>query len=196
MSSRFTVEILLRQLDDAWRRLQDWQEGMTQAEFDWQPSQNIWHLVQKDGGWTIQYSWVPPQPAPLTTIGWRMAHLATSKALTLEYAFGERRKKLVDFDLPIDVVGMVGFLEQEHLALRMRLEALTDSELVTPRFTEWGEERTTERIITSAILHDIEHGAQIATMRELYRHLAHVPTQAQGMGLIDGKGESHGQKLH
>jgi hypothetical protein len=37
------------------------------------------------------------------------------------------------------------------------------------RYTEWGEQRTTAQIIGSAILHEVEHGAQITALRSLYR---------------------------
>jgi len=173
MSSRRAVEVLLGQLDDAWGRVQDYLAGLTAAEFAWSPGGNVWHLArsERDGRWTIPYSWVPPQPAPFTTIAWRMAHMAVNKVLVLDHAFGARKARLAALDLPGDVDGMVAYLRECHLPLRAQVERLADDDLATPRYTEWGEQRTTERIITSAILHDVEHGAQIAAVRELYRHL-------------------------
>ncbi len=171
MSSQHVVEILLQQLDDAWGRLQEWLEGLTEAEFHWRPSDNVWHLEEKNGHWTIPYTWIPPDPAPLTTIAWRMAHMATSKVLTVEYAFGAGKKKLADLDLPPDAAGMADYLAESHSAFVRAVAALTDADLPQLRYTEWGEQHPTAQIVGSAILHDVEHGAQIATLRELYRHL-------------------------
>jgi pimeloyl-ACP methyl ester carboxylesterase len=172
MSSRRAVEVLLGQLDDAWGRVQDYLAGLTAAEFAWSPGGNVWHLArsERDGRWTIPYSWVPPQPAPFTTIAWRMAHMAVNKVLVVDHAFGARQARLAALDLPGDVDGMVAYLRECHLPLRAQVERLADDDLATLRYTEWGEQRTTERIITSAILHDVEHGAQIATVRELFRY--------------------------
>lgn len=162
--------MLLAQLDDVWGRVQDNLAGLTVEEFAWSPSENVWHLTQKNGHWTIPYSWAPPEPAPFTTIGWRMAHLAANKVLVLDHAFGRRTARLADLDLPTDVAGMMNYLRECHLLLRAQVDGLTDDDLPAPRFTEWGEQRSTERIVISAILHDLEHGAQIATVRELFRH--------------------------
>lgn len=170
MSSQPTRDHLLWQFEDAWRRLQGWLEGLTEAEFNWRPTENVWHLEERDGRWTIPYSWIPPEPAPFTTIAWRLAHLATSKVLTLEYAFGEGKKKLADLDLPPDVAGMADYLSQSHTALVGAVVALTDADLPELRLAEWGEQRVTAQILGSAILHDVEHGAQIAALREMYRH--------------------------
>ena len=172
MSSRRAVEVLLGQLDDAWGRVQDYLAGLTADEFAWSPGGDVWHLTrsEQDGHWTIPYSWVPPQPAPFTTIAWRMAHMAVNKVLVVDHAFGARQARLADLDLPADVAGMMAYLHTCHLPFRAQVERLADDDLVTLRYTEWGEQRPTERIIASAILHDVEHGAQIATVRELFRH--------------------------
>lgn len=171
MSSQPAVNFLLRQLDDAWRRLQAWLTELTEAEFQWRPSDNVWHLEKRNGRWTIPYAWIPPDPAPLTTIAWGMAHLATSKVLTVEYAFGEGKRKLADLDLPPDAAGMSDYLAESHSLFLKAVASLTDADLPHLRYTEWGEQHSTAQIVGSAILHDVEHGAQIAKLREFYRHL-------------------------
>ena len=172
MSSRRAVEVLLAQLDQAWGSVQDYLAGLTADEFIWSPGENTWHLTPsaQEGRWTIPYSWIPPQPAPFTTIAWRMAHMAVNKVLVLDHAFGARKARLADLDLPPDLDGMIAYLHACHQPFRAQVERLTDDDLPTLRYSEWGEQRATERIIASAILHDVEHGAQIATVRELFRH--------------------------
>lgn len=170
MSSQFTIDFLLRHIDDAWLRLQSWLDGLAEAEFRWRPVENVWHLEEKNGRWTIPYSWIPPDPAPFTTIAWRMAHLATSNVLVVEYAFGEGKTKLEDLDLPPDAAGMIDYLAESHGAFVKEVAALNDANLSELRPTEWGERRTLAAIIGSTILHEVEHGAQISVLREMYRH--------------------------
>lgn len=165
-----TVEFILPHIDDAWRRLQDWLADLTDDEFNWRPTDNTWHLEERDGRWTIPYSWIPPEPAPFTTIGWRLAHLATSKALIVSHAFGDRRLRLADIDLPHSAAEMLIYLGKRHGEFVHVIANLTDADLAQPRWTEWGEQRTTAAIIGGEILHDVEHGAQIAAIRELFRH--------------------------
>ncbi|MBI3738211.1 MAG: DinB family protein [Chloroflexi bacterium] len=174
MSSQSQVESLLRQCDDVWSRVQEYLAGIRADEFAWSPINNVWHLIEQNGRWTIPYAWVPPQPAPFTTIAWRMAHMAANKVLVLDHAFGKRQARLANLNLPADAEGMMNYLRDCHLPLRAQIEQLNDADLATPRYTEWGEQRPTERIIVSAILHDMEHGAQIATVREFYRHWTKV----------------------
>ncbi len=164
------VEFLLPHLDDAWRRLQGWLKDLSEAEFQWRPAANVWHLEERDGRGTIPYSWIPPEPAPLPTIAWHVAHVATSLALTTDHAFGERRMKLADLALPLDAMGMLEYLAERHSEFVRAVAALNDDDLERPRYTEWGEQRSTAEIVGSAILHEVEHGAQITALRSLYRH--------------------------
>ncbi len=172
MASRQVVEVLLRHLDQAWSRVQAYLTGLTPDEFAWSPVAHSWHLTRSGpaGRVTIPYAWKPPQPAPFTTIAWRMAHMAANKVLTLEHAFGAGQARLADLDLPADLDGMLAFLHAGQRSFRMQVEQLTDASLPTLRHTEWGEQRPAEAIITATILHDVEHGAQIAAVRELCRH--------------------------
>jgi DinB superfamily len=164
------IEFLLPHLDDAWRRLQGWLENLSEAEFQWRPVANVWHLEERDGHGAIPYSWIPPEPAPLPTIAWHVAHVATSLALTTDHAFGERRKKLADLRLPLTAGEMLDYLAACHGEFVKAVAALSDADLERPRYTEWGEQRSTAEIVGSAILHEVEHGAQITALRSIYRH--------------------------
>jgi hypothetical protein len=163
------IDFLLPHLDDAWRRVQDWLAGLTEAEFQWRPVEQVWHLDERDGYGTIPYSWIPPDPAPVPTIAWHMAHLATSLALTTDHAFGGRHKRLADLRLPLDAAGMLDYLADCHNGFVREVATLKDDDLSHLRFTEWGEQRTTAQIVGSAILHEVEHGAQITALRAMYR---------------------------
>ena len=165
------MDFLLPHLDDAWRRLLGWLDGLTEAEFQWRPVANVWHLEERDGRGTITYSWIAPEPAPLPTIAWHVAHVAASLVLTADHAFGERQKKLADLALPLDAVGMLDYLGDCYGEFSRAVAGLNDDDLERPRFTEWGEQRSTGEIVGSAILHLVEHGAQITALRSIYRRI-------------------------
>jgi hypothetical protein len=164
------IDFLLPHLDDAWRRLQDWLAGLTEGEFQWRPVEYVWHLEVRQRRGAIPYSWVPPDPAPLPTIAWHIAHVATSLVLTTDHAFGERQKRLADLALPLHASEMLDYLAEAHSGFVRAVADLKDDDLPRLRHTEWGEERTTAQIVGSAILHEVEHGAQIAALRTMYRH--------------------------
>jgi hypothetical protein len=47
-------------------------EGMTDEEYFWEPVPDVW-TIHRDG--TIDWQYPTPEPAPVTTIAWRMAHI-------------------------------------------------------------------------------------------------------------------------
>ncbi|TWP46513.1 DinB family protein [Lentzea tibetensis] len=64
---------LVDQLDWHWQhQLRARLEGMTDDEYFWQPVPGAWN-VHRDGG--IDWEYPQPEPAPFTTIAWRMAHV-------------------------------------------------------------------------------------------------------------------------
>jgi hypothetical protein len=47
-------------------------EGMTDEEYFWEPVPDVW-TIHRDGA--IDWQYPTPEPAPVTTIAWRMAHI-------------------------------------------------------------------------------------------------------------------------
>jgi len=60
-------------------------EGLTDEEYLWEPVPGCWSLRPgPDGGpWTADYTFPEPDPAPVTTIAWRIGHVIVG-------VFGER----------------------------------------------------------------------------------------------------------
>src|SRR4029450_8816924 len=86
------VALLLRQMDEVYDRLRRRLEGLTDDEYFWEPAPGCW-TVHRDptGAWVIDYAEPDPDPAPLTTIGWRLVHLAHCKGMYHHWGFGARR---------------------------------------------------------------------------------------------------------
>src|SRR6266536_4693433 len=68
---------LLAQLEFYWdAHLQPRLEGLTDEEYFWEPVPGCWSIREVDGTWRIDWAWPAPEPAPVTTIAWRLAHVA------------------------------------------------------------------------------------------------------------------------
>ena len=88
-------------MNESWQYLRNLVEGLTDSEYFWEPVPNCWRIYQQsDGHWTYDYDIPGPIPAPLTTIGWRLVHLASCKVMYHEYAFGAQRLTFSELIIP------------------------------------------------------------------------------------------------
>jgi hypothetical protein len=85
-------------------------EGLTDEEYLWEPVPGAWSVRRRHeattpkaygpGAWVLDFDSPEPDPAPVTTIAWRLGHLVSGFAGRWEWTFGGRRqepKALVDF---------------------------------------------------------------------------------------------------
>ena len=61
------------------------------------------------------------------------------------------------------------YCAEAHRVLRGFVDGLSDADLPLLQKTNWGASWPTEKIVWTMIAHDIYHGAQIRTMRAVYR---------------------------
>lgn len=161
--------LLLATLDETYERLRRRSEGLTDAEFFWQPVAGSWTIhPDPDGRWTYDYAIPEPHPAPMTTIGWQLVHLATCKVMYHEWAYGPARLTFPDLDIPNTAAGALAMLDQGHALLRGDLEPLSDADLDEPRRHSSGATWPAWRIFTVMIDHDAFHGGVIGVLRDLY----------------------------
>src|ERR1700728_2868240 len=77
---------LASQLDGHWEhQLRPRLDGLTDSEYFWQPVPGSWTVSRRGesaapmsvgaGGFTLDYAMPAPDPAPVTTIAWRLAHI-------------------------------------------------------------------------------------------------------------------------
>ncbi len=163
-------DLLLVQMDEAYERLRRRLEGLTEDEYFWEPVPGCWTVHRDETGrWVTDYAFPDPVPAPVTTIGWRLVHIADCKVMYHEYAFGARRLTFPDLIAPATVRGALERLQEGHRLLRSDLVGLEADQLDQPRLTNWGEEWPAWRIFWAMIDHDLHHGAEIGCLRDLYR---------------------------
>jgi hypothetical protein len=156
-------------MEEAYTRLRDRLEGLTDEEFFWQPVANAWTIYQdRPGHWTYHYEIPDPDPAPVTTIAWQVVHLATTRIMYHEWAYGAARLTFPDLEIPRDVSGAVEFLHDGYEILRGDLDQESEAGLDQPRKTNWREMWPAWRIFTTMIDHDALHTGTIGCLRDLY----------------------------
>jgi hypothetical protein len=164
------VQLLLAQTDEVYARLRQRLAVLTDDEYFWEPVPGCWTIHRDESGaWISDYADPDPDPAPFTTIGWRLVHIADCKVMYHEWAFGPRKLTFPDLPPPTPAPAAVARLEEGHQLLRGELEGLADQALDEPRLTNWGEQWPAWRIFWTMIDHDAHHGAEIGCLRDLYR---------------------------
>ena len=158
-------------------------------EFFWEPVAGCWTVHPRSqvraasadgrGEWVIDYEVPDPDPAPVTTIAWRTVHIAAVNYLYWDYAFGPAAASF-DLEMPGNAAATTEWLKASQEPLNAVLAALADSELETPRKTNWGEWWPCHRIFTTLIREQVHHGAEISLLRDLYRNRETLGYQDHG----------------
>jgi hypothetical protein len=159
-------------------------EGMTDAEYLWEPSPAAWSVRPRGqavtpkafgpGAWVLDFDSPEPDPAPVTTMAWRLGHLLSGFAGRWEWTFGDRAtepKDLVDFS-PTAAPALEALWE---LLDRWRTDvgALTDEQLDQPGFGQYPYGLDPElpfiQIVWWTNREAIHHLAEVALLRDLWR---------------------------
>ncbi len=137
-------------------------EGLTEHELLWEPV---------EGCWTVRAGrpegiWPTPDPAPVTTIAWRLAHLGRTLADRASAHFGDRT---YDDSVPAD---LLGYVDTAYAAWSAGIAAADQERFARPHQGPPGS--ADERYpFWAVVLHVnrevIHHGAEAALLRDLYR---------------------------
>jgi hypothetical protein len=172
--------ILASQLTWHWEaQLRPRLDGLGDDEYLWEPVRGCWNLRPKGtaatpmaagaGALEMDYAFPEPDPAPVTTIAWRIAHLLIG-------VFGQRNARYfgapaVDFqtyDYPATAQEALRRLDIEYGRWVAGITALANADL-TANCREPGFETDS---MAAFILHIhrevIHHGAEISLLRDLY----------------------------
>jgi hypothetical protein len=140
--------------------------GLTDAELRWEPAPGAWGV--RDG--RPDGSWPTPDPAPVTTIGWRLAHLGATLADRASAHFGDRTWVTAHPETAAEVLGFVdaawaawttGVLGADEERFARAHQGPPGS--ADERYPFWAVLLHVNREV-------IHHGAEVALLRDLYRH--------------------------
>lgn len=179
------------QLDWHWtNHLRPRWEGLTDEEYFWEPvpgagEQVCWNVRPRgtspaamsvgSGAFTIDFAMPEPEPAPFTTIAWRMGHLLVGIfGERLAGHFGGPATGYEEYDYPGTAAEALAQLDAGYAAWIDGIRGLGDAGLARrcgPAEGPFAESPMAELVlhISREIIH---HGAEIALLRDLYAHRA------------------------
>jgi hypothetical protein len=168
--------------DYTWHRFQDRLAGLADAEYFWAPAPGSWTVRQDAGGrWVIDgaggdaSAGPPPDPAPVTTIAWRIGHIGLTFIGFGDRLFGAGTVGVGDVAMPGSAAAAVSFLEHSyHAYWRDEFAGLTADRWWQPIGSAFGPYATnsTADLALHVLDEFIHHAAEVSLLRDLYPHRA------------------------
>lgn len=158
---------LADQLDWHWtHQLRPRLDGLTDDEYYWTPVDNSWTL-HRDG--TIDFAYPPPEPAPVTSISWRLAHIIVGVLAARNHShFGGPEADYQTWAYALDADAALTQLDEQYRVWIAGVRGLSEEQLWRP----CGEAGFSDHPMLALVLHInremIHHGAEIALLRDLY----------------------------
>jgi len=169
-------DVLLHPLQESWRQLSDRLEGLTEQEYRWEPFRPCWSVEQRpDGSWFGQIVRPEPQPAPVTTIAWRLWHIGEDCFESYSRrAFGSTAGNLPEGDWVGGHRAATDYTGQCIAHFGSEMAALTDAQLFRELGPDWGPfaNRTYADLLQHATRELTHHGAEIGLLRDIFSGLA------------------------
>lgn len=162
---------LLNLADFAFDRLARRLDGLTDAEYLWEPVPGCWS-VRPDPTGAYRMDSGPADPPPLTTIAWRICHVidtlaARRNATWLGVPIGRARRD----GEPATATAATGELRRAYTRFRAHIAAVPASTLATEIGAVAGAYAGATR--AAFVLHELDelihHGAEVAALRDLYQ---------------------------
>lgn len=177
------TESLHAQFDWHWRhQLKDRLDGLTDEEYLWSPVPDAWNVwprgkstapVQAGAGdFTIDFAFPPPEPAPFTTIAWRLGHVIVG-VLAMRNAthFGAPATSYEDWEYAGTAATALEQLDTQVETWLAGVRGLGDADLAEKLGDrEPYPELTTADLILHIHRELIHHLSEVSLLRDLYRH--------------------------
>jgi hypothetical protein len=160
------------QLDWHWaNQLRPRLVGLTDDEYFWEPVAGCWSVrAVGDGKFVPDWQSPPPDPPPVTTIGWRLCHIAGG-VLAKRNAnhFGGPSFDFTTFDWPGTAQAALDLLDEVYARWKSGVAGLDEVALAR----DVGHVEPWPAPMSALVLHInreiIHHGAEVALLRDLYR---------------------------
>jgi DinB family protein len=167
-----TAGSLITAFDYIWDRFTGRLAGLTDEEYFWEPVPGGWSLRQRpDGSWRLDGGDDAPGPAPVTTIAWRICHLAGQNLGGFaEMRFGSPGPAGARF--PGRVADLPGFLSEQYSRWRDGMAGLGADDWEAPLGPSWGPyaESNTVDLALHVLDELVHHAAEVGLLRDLYSH--------------------------
>ncbi|MFC0436497.1 DinB family protein [Kutzneria buriramensis] len=173
-------ELLLEQAEWHWHnQLRPRLNGLTDDEYRWEPVAGAWNVRPRGTGKTsmaagggeyvIDWEYPEPDPAPVTTIAWRLGHIVVGVfGMRVASHFGGPPMDYNSHEYPGDAKTALAQLDTVYQAW---IDGVRKADLSQPCGPAEGP--FADYPMAALVLHIhrelIHHGAEIALLRDLYR---------------------------
>jgi hypothetical protein len=173
---------LAEQLDWHWRaQLRPRLDGLTDDEYSREPVPGCWNVRRRDaatasgapgtGDYTVGFAFPQPDPAPVTTIAWRLAHIiAGVLGMRVAAHFGGPLADYATHRYAGTAAEALRQLDDVYAAWNTGVRGLSEADLMAPCGPAEGP--FSGAPMADLILHinreTMHHGAEIALLRDLY----------------------------
>ncbi|MGI5256088.1 DinB family protein [Streptomyces angustmyceticus] len=158
-------------------------DGLTDAEYFWEPVPDCWNVRPRgtgsapvragSGAMTIDFAMPEPDPAPFTTIAWRLGHVIVGVLAMRNAAhFGRTPTDYQSFAYAGTAGAALAQLDAEYATWLAGVESLGEAGLARPcgaaegPYAEWP--------LAALVLHIhrelIHHLSEVCLLRDLHRH--------------------------
>jgi hypothetical protein len=174
--------LLVDQVDWLWRnQLRSRLDGMTDDEYFWEPVPGCWSVRPRgqsmapiavgSGDFVLEYAYPEPDPVPVTTIAWRLAHIIVGVlGQRIASHFGGPPAEWRTFPYAGTAAGALGQLDDGYAAWTKGVRELGADGLARPCGPAEGPFAAAP--MAELVLHInkeiIHHAAEIALLRDLY----------------------------
>lgn len=118
-------------------------DGLTDDEYFWEPVRGCWSLRPRgtattplqggSGDYVIEFAAPPPEPAPVTTIGWRLGHIIVGVlGARIASHFGGPPVDYMSYDYPVTAADALGRLDSMYTAWRDGVLSKDEAALAAP----------------------------------------------------------------
>jgi hypothetical protein len=175
---------LVEQIDWHWtNHLRPRLTGLTDEEYLWEPTPGAWNIHPRregttefqggSGEFTIDWAFPEPEPAPVTTIAWRLAHIIVGVlAARVHGHFDGPEADYTTWEYAGTADGALAQLDEAYAAWLAGVRSWTGDALLEPCGPAEGPWSQSPR--ADIVLHInrelIHHGAEIALLRDLWTH--------------------------
>lgn len=163
---------LTKAFDYVWGRFLDRLTGLSDGEYFWEPVPGCWSVRQGAGGrWAMDGGTGPAQePAPVTTIAWRVGHIGMALAGFADSLFGAGTLRPEDVELAPSAAAVPAFLQASYRPWRQGIGSVGEPRwwrAIGAAFGPYAEEATAD-LALHVFDELVHHAAEVSLLRDLY----------------------------
>lgn len=168
-------QMYLQTFDYTWDRLRHRLEGLTDEEYFWEPVPGCLSVRPTETGAYHMDPAAPPsaQTGPVTTIAWRMCHIAGGVLMGFAGSLLSGRPPDLEIeDWPGGSEAAILFLDRACQIWREALDSIPEEDMWKSLGSAWGAygEDSMADLVLHVFDEFVHHGAEVALMRDLFRH--------------------------